>query len=473
MYDPSDKTKLYGLTHDPVNRRPMVRQVRMLKVGIGYPKGPNIHVYIARSGEWVIEEGVANSKQPKRTSFKTMAEAKAYYTERRRSVPERSYPAKFPYFTFLRIGMDGGFVHDFEAIERHGSMPTEIEVVFLNDAPLEQSMQWWTAAELKCEGNGIDARRRLDLAVTEEEKKLAETARKAGEKFFSIIDGCHMRGCPYSRGKDNKAPLCKPHSRLMFQLAYNPTLGGTAVFDTTGWGSGANLFSCLHQVRSITGRGDADIGRVAGIPLQMVLRPYRTSHNGQPTTQYGVSLQLRAADAQSLVRNVIEKADEFLRITGTPLLLEAPDELGEVIPESAEARTMEAEFYPETTEEAEWEEYPEGSTTQDGASDDDGRSGQPAGRPDSEAPRRKSEQAETPPQSDPLALIEALGKFKMKDKQGKVDWFEELKSDLFELTGAHDIWASIREKHPGNGAAAAAECFREAWLTIASLKGAA
>jgi hypothetical protein len=336
------------MTHDAVNKRPMVRQVRMLKVGIGFPKGPNIHAFIAPSGEWVVEEG--DSKPPKRTKFKTMAEAKAFYADRRRSVPERKYPSKFPYFTFLRTGMDGGFVHDFEAIERHGSMPTEIEIVFLTDTPLEQAMEWWTAAEKKCEGNGIDARRRVDLAATEEEKKLADAARKAGEQYFPIIDGCHMRGCKYSHGEK---PFCKPHSRLMFQLAYNPTLGGTAVFDTTGWRSGGNMFSCLHQIRSITGRGDADIGTVAGIPLQMVLRPYRTSHNGQPSTQYGISIQLRASDAQSLVRNVIAKADEFRMLTGAPMLLEAADELGEVIPETIEAKVMEAEFYPESTEDGE------------------------------------------------------------------------------------------------------------------------
>jgi len=466
MYDPNDRTKLYGLTHDAVNKRPMVRQVRMLKVGIGFPKGPNIHAFIAPSGEWVIEEG--DSKPPKRTKFKTMAEAKAFYADRRRSVPERKYPSKFPYFTFLRTGMDGGFVHDFEAIERHGSMPTEIEIVFLTDTPLEQAMEWWTAAEKKCEGNGIDARRRVDLASTEEEKKLADTARKAGEQYFPIIDGCHMRGCKYSHGEK---PFCKPHSRLMFQLAYNPTLGGTAVFDTTGWRSGGNMFSCLHQIRSITGRGDADIGTVAGIPLQMVLRPYRTSHNGQPSTQYGISIQLRASDAQSLVRNVIAKADEFRMLTGAPMLLEAADELGEVIPETIEAKAMEAEFYPELTEDAEYDEYPEG---EDDSGGDDGRPSQPTSRPESEAPRRKSEQTEEPaPPADPPALIEAIGKFKLRDKQGKLDWFEELKQDLYELTGSHDKWASIREAHGGNTAQAAAACFREAWLAIANLKGAA
>lgn len=461
MYDPNDRTKLYGLTHDAVNKRPMVRQVRMLKVGIGFPKGPNIHAFIAPSGEWVVEEG--DSKPPKRTKFKTMAEAKAFYADRRRSVPERKYPSKFPYFTFLRTGMDGGFVHDFEAIERHGSMPTEIEIVFLTDTPLEQAMEWWTAAEKKCEGNGIDARRRVDLAKTDEEKKLADAARKAGEQYFPIIEGCHMRGCQYSRGDK---PPCKPHSRLMFQLAYNPTLGGTSVFDTTGWRSGGNMFSCLHQIRSITGRGDADIGTVAGIPLQMVLRPYRTSHNGQPSTQYGISIQLRASDAQSLVRNVIAKADEFRMLTGAPMLLEASDELGEVIPETIEAKAMEAEFYPEATDDAEYDEYPEGEEGEPG------EDSQPASRPDSEAPRRKSEQTEEPaPPADPPALIEAVNRFKMLDKAGKGDYIEELKKDLFDLTGAHETWASIREKHTGNSAQAAAECFREAWLTIANLKG--
>jgi len=486
MYDPNDRTKLYGLTHDAVNKRPMVRQVRMLKVGIGFPKGAAIHAYINASGAWVIEEGVG--AKTTRSTFKTMAEAKAHYakqrqmmvsdiktvTERNKNRPrdqkdrsqyERAYPSKFPYFTFLRTGMDGDFVHDFEAIERHGSMPTEIEIVFLTDTPLEQAMEWWTAAEKKCEGNGIDARRRVDLASTDEEKKLADAARKAGGQYFPIIEGCHMRGCKYSRGEK---PFCKPHSRLMFQLAYNPTLGGTAVFDTTGWRSGGNMFSCLHQIRSITGRGDADIGTVAGIPLQMVLRPYRTSHNGQPSTQYGISIQLRASDAQSLVRNVIAKADEFRMLTGAPMLLEAADELGEVIPETIEAKAMEAEFYPESTEDGEYDEYPEGEEVEPG------QDSQPASRPESEAPRRKSEQTEEPaPPADPPALIEALGKFKLRDKQGKLDWFEELKQDLYDLTGSHERWASIREAHGGNTAQAAAACFREAWLAIANLKGAA
>ena len=126
-----DRTKLYGLTHNAANGKALTRQVRMLKVGIGYTKGPAIHVYIDKAGQWVIEEGV---KQPSRKTFATLPEAKKYYTDRRRAMQadidknrgskeahpsERRFPGKFPYFTFLRTGMDGSFWPDFEAIERH------------------------------------------------------------------------------------------------------------------------------------------------------------------------------------------------------------------------------------------------------------------------------------------------------------------------------------------------------------------
>ena len=137
-YD-GDRTKLYGLTHDPANKKPLTRQVRMLKVGIGYAKGPAIHVYIDREMKWVVEEGTG--KNVSRKKFETVVKAKEYYTDRRKIMQadidrckgqkegsqfERKYPGKFPYFSFSRTGIDGSFWPDFEAIERHGSMPTEI-----------------------------------------------------------------------------------------------------------------------------------------------------------------------------------------------------------------------------------------------------------------------------------------------------------------------------------------------------------
>ena len=330
-----DKSKLYGLTHD-LDGTPRTHQVRMLKVGIGYPRGPAIHVYIDRSGKWVVELGVGDKVALKR--FDDRGTAKEYYTDQRRRAPIRKYPGKFPYFTFYQIGMDAQYYPDWDAIEQHGSIPTEIEVVFLTNDPLEQTMQWWTAAELKCEGNGKDARRRIELAETDDEKQAAAKAEAAGEQFFPLTNACYACGCKHARG--DKA-ICKPKTRLSFQLAHAPTIGGTCVYETTGFRSGRNLFSCIEQIRTVTGRGDPEQGVVAGIPLILILRPYRTSHKGQPTKQYGVSLQLRAEDAVSLYRKAIQAGDEFQAISRVPRQLEAPE------PEAAQAKRMEAEFYPE------------------------------------------------------------------------------------------------------------------------------
>lgn len=339
-----DFSRMVGLTHTP-NGKAVTRQVRMLKVGIGYPRGPAIHVYIDAAKKWTVELGVG--KEAKREKFDNRVAAEKFYREQRPKAKDRTYPGKLPYFTFHRIGMDGGYYPDFDAIEQHGSMPVEIGVVFLVNTPLDQRWQVWTTAELKCEGNGVNARRRVTWAKGEAEERLAAQAAKTGEKFFVLQNGCYSKGCPFPR--DEKR-TCKPHSTLSFQLTESPMLGGTCTFDSTGYRSGVNLFSCLEQIRSITGRGNPEDGTVAGIPLRMMLRPYRTSFDGKPATQFGVSLSLRASDAVELHRKVIAAADEFRQVTGSPLLLEAGGATiaeYEPLPEAAEARMMADEFYPQ------------------------------------------------------------------------------------------------------------------------------
>ena len=349
-------------------------------------------------------------------------------------------------------------------------------MIFLDNWPLEQSMQTWTATELKCEGNGIDARRRVDWAKSPEEQKLADKAKAAGEKYFDIINGCYSRGCPFAAGD---RPLCKPHSRLNLQLAYNPMLGGTAVFDTTGWRSGGNLFSCLEQIRTITGRGNPDDGVVAGIPLKMVLRPYRTSHNGQAATQYGVSLQLRAEDAASLMRKAIGQADQFRMIVGAPKLIEArteetAEETVEHLSEQAEAKSMEAEFYPDAAE-SDWEES--------GEMDQDPESGEEPKPQPSSGPRMKEQppvtEPATEPGADPPELVKALEHFRKTDKQTRLDMFEEIKCDLTELVGDEGTFAFYRIlKHHGvaqpgefKSMAAGANCYRDLWIARTGTKG--
>ena len=51
-----DRSKLYGVLHEP-SGRPIVRQVRVLKVGIGVPTGPDVHVWIDQNHQWCVEVG--------------------------------------------------------------------------------------------------------------------------------------------------------------------------------------------------------------------------------------------------------------------------------------------------------------------------------------------------------------------------------------------------------------------------------
>jgi hypothetical protein len=366
-----DKSKMYGLLDDPNTGQRLQRQVRVLKVGIGVPSGPDIHTWISPlDNQWVIEVGdySGGKRQGKITKYGGKLEARTAYIQARKTAPERKYPRKVPYFTFLRMGADGNYVHDFDAIEQHGPTPTEIDIVFLDNDPLDSAFQMFTAAELKCEGNGLDARRRLSMAATPEEQELAAQAGARGEKFFPIINGCYARGCPYPReGK------CKPHGRLLFQLLDRPRIGGACSFDTTSYRSIPQLSSGLEQIRTVTGRGNPDAGHVAGIPTKLVLRPYKVTHDGKTSTQYGVSLEVRASTAVELINTVMKHSEEYrdaLQLTTSLPEDEAPDAVVDVDAQSGdvsmafeeseegiEAAALEAEFFSsEPPEENNWED---------------------------------------------------------------------------------------------------------------------
>lgn len=379
-------TGIVGLTHSPTGK-PLVRLVKTLKVGIGYPKGKAIHVFIRPNKPndlWVVEIGTG--KEVSRQSFQNRKDAEVYYREQWKTAPERGMPGKFGYFTFQRVGIDGSYTPDWDAIEMHGPMPTEIGIVFLDNTPLHQQMEWWTTAELKCSGDGRNAMRRLSEAKSPAERQAATEASGKGEQFFPIANGCWAYGCQYARGEK---PVCKPHTRLNFQLVNAPALGSTCSFDSTGFRSATQLFSSIHQILTITGRGNADEGVVAGIPLTLKLLPYKTSHNGRSSKQFGVTVHLKASDALELMRKVIAAGAEFKQIAGAPLRLSAPEREStaeEYLTEAAEAASMEAEYYPAESDDApaeEWE-FPEGT--------EEAAEGQPA-QPKPEQPqvRRKSE----------------------------------------------------------------------------------
>lgn len=374
---------MYGLTHN-ADGSPRVMEPKTTKVGIGLAKGKALHAYLDQSGKWVVMVG----KDPKR--FETKLEARSFYRQAKQNAPDRQYPQRLPYFTFSRVSSDGTFEPDWDAIESHGPLPNEIDIVFTRDEPFSASYQMWGSSEKKCDGDGINAMRILSLAQTENEKALAVQAQRNGEKYFPIENGCYTRGCPYGQPNGDKPAACRPHGHLLFQLLNAPRLGGTAYFDTTGWRSISQLFSCISTFKTVTGQGDVEHGFVAGIPLKMVLRPYRTQHNGKATTQYGVSLEFRAENALDLKRRLVEHGVNFrLADAGLRQLAPAP-EPQPIAPEDDDvpeenAAAIVAEFQSDQPDDA--DDFSDPETPQE-----------------TPMPRRKSEAAlaaQEPPPQDP------------------------------------------------------------------------
>jgi hypothetical protein len=317
---------LFGLTHNPDGSL-IIRESKILKVGIGQPKGAALSVWTQRdpSGNlaWKLTRGYSNDDGPnKKTtiSFATRGEAEAAFAKALPNAPTCKYPRKLPYFSFTRPAMVDGaevFVPDFEAIEAHGPTPTEIDVVMLDDEPFDGAFQMWSSSELRCKGDGVHAMRVVKLATTDEQRALAKLAEDAGLRTYPIENGCATCGCPFAlatmrNGKEQPAE-CKPGADLKFQLAFSLRVGGVAYFHTSGRRSIQQLFSALQRIKSLTG------GRLVGIPLKMVLRPYRTNHNGQAATQYGVSLEFRAASVAALREKILANVFAFREVAaGAP-----------------------------------------------------------------------------------------------------------------------------------------------------------
>jgi len=312
---------MYGLTHD-MDGNAIVRVPKVVKVQIGQPKGPDVAVYIAADDNWRV---LYNGKL-RAYAGKDRAQAEAAYRDCIASATEgtppkllgtkapkceqRRFPSKLPYFTFSKQNGDGTYEPDWDAIEAHGHCPTEIEIVFVDNAPFQAQYQMWSASELLCTGDGLTAERNA-VKLPGGHEAAAQAALKAHQKMFPIVNGCHACGCAYAQpGEKNgkpTAPACKPHGRLQFQLVSSLRLGGTAQFDTTSFRSVSQIFSCLQQFLAFTGNGDANRGWLAGIPLLMCLRKFKHSQGNA----YAVSLEFRAESVTALRTKIIEAGSSF------------------------------------------------------------------------------------------------------------------------------------------------------------------
>ena len=205
----------------------------------------------------------------------------------------------------------------------------------------------------RCTGDGINALRSVNMY--DEEKKVPEQLREAwkvaranNDRTFSVVNGCWTCNCPFSKEKDGKPSPCKPSADLKFQLSRTIRVGGTAFFHTSGYRSIVQIFSAVERIKELTG------GRIAGVPLKLVLRSYKTNHAGQPALQSGVSLEFRAEDFESVRKNLIEQAYKFKVAAGLPgadpVKLIASGDFEEESPMMS-AQAMASEFYVDNEDE--------------------------------------------------------------------------------------------------------------------------
>lgn len=314
---------MIGLTHT-ADGHPVIREPKTLKVGISMPLGKGCDVFVNNDGKWVIRaasEVAGKLKWETVATVDTRKEAETAFTAAWKKAATCTYPRKAAYFNFTKPGIttDGGTVYypDFDAIEAHSFIdpnkpgtPTEIDIIFLDNEPFEGGYQNWSAADLKCYGDGENAMRVLSMANTPEEQELAKAAAKAKSKYFPIIGGCWTKDCPYS--KETAGPngriipaACKPSMTIKFQLVRKPRVGGTAFFHTGSYKSISQIFSSIQRIKTMTG------GRIAGIPLKMVVRSHKTSHNGQTAIQQNVSIEFREQDMDSMREALISQAWKF------------------------------------------------------------------------------------------------------------------------------------------------------------------
>ncbi len=312
--------KLYGITYSKETHAPIVRTPRVLKVTIGVPKGKAISVFL-HGGKWHIrfgkwEEGGGKKKLVMKTVYRggssvggvTMSnertDVEAWFHANKADAAVSNRPQKIPYFSFTRRTIfedEGGrpcevFEPDFEAIEAHGDAPRRIPVILTSDNALYQELSMWSAAELKCHGDGLIAERVISMGSANDPGW--QEAKNAGQKTFTYSP-CATGGCPHY-GVD-----CKPHSTLKLQLAYAQRHGATAYFATTSVVSAGQLFSSLTEIRGAVERCGYSI---AGIPMDLVLGSFKASHEGKPSIQPCVSLELRAQGSKRLNEILAENA---------------------------------------------------------------------------------------------------------------------------------------------------------------------
>lgn len=347
---------IYGLTHNAENKLPIIREKRELKVGIGIPKGRAIQV-LKFAGKWHIKFGewtktADGNKWAMKTVFSDVSResAEAYYRLNKEKAAVSNRPQELKYFTFgrRRLAEEGGkpveiIEPDWDAIEAHGEVPNQVEILLMSNEPLSVEMAMWSASEKRCHGDGLEAMRVLSMG-SEKDPGWKE-AKDAGEKYFPISK-CVKGGCPYAQesiGPNGKPqpPACKPSSTLVFQLSNAMRLGVSSYFVTTAHVSTAQIFSAIEIFRDWR----AQIGTgLRGLTLIMRLGSFKANHKGHAAIKPSISLEIHPRDMKVLVEKLQQAAWEKAA-AGMARMIETSETVEVETLNDADAGIINAEFY--------------------------------------------------------------------------------------------------------------------------------
>lgn len=194
-------------------------------------------------------------------------------------------PQKLDHFliTTLTRGADGNFIKDVELHELYGEKPTEIRVrLIYDDIALNFATRYicYYGKKVFCSGDGEVAMRLNRSGVYEQHT--CPCGRQ--DPKYTGDDGPNG---PEGIGGKNGKGKCKINGILSSIIDGANVVGGVWKFRTTSYNTVVGILSSLALIQRITG------GRLAGIPLKMVVSPKTVQdpiNQGQQTI-YVVSLQ--------------------------------------------------------------------------------------------------------------------------------------------------------------------------------------
>lgn len=183
--------------------------------------------------------------------------------------------------------------------KEYGDKPRELDIMFPTDNKEQFFPQWYRrygkGTGLICKGDG-------ELAV--------ELDRETGE----MKEIPCTPDCPWLEKKH-----CRPVGTLLFLLYKVPGLGAWQI-DTSSYHSIVNLNSAIDFVRTLTG------GRIAMIPLKLVIRPKEVTADGWKKVVYVLDLASEKIRLEDILRASQQPIGTVLALPELNLD-EAPDDL--------------------------------------------------------------------------------------------------------------------------------------------------